>query len=111
MPARVSSRKGPTSPMRDTLEPGATLRAGRYLVKQKLGGGSQGTTYEATDAQTGERVAIKRFDVRGATKWKDVELAEREARVLATLDHPLVPRYLANFEENGSLYLVMAKVE
>jgi Protein kinase domain len=49
--------------------------------------------------------------VRGARVWKDVELAEREARVLATLDHPLVPRYLENFEEDGALYLVMERVE
>src|SRR5207253_11127539 len=43
--------------------------------------------------------------------WKDVELAEREARVLATLDHPLVPRYFEHFEEDGALYLVMERVE
>ena len=56
-------------------------------------------------------MAIKRFDVRGARGWKDVELAEREARVLSTLDHPLVPTYIEHFEEEGSLYLVMEKVE
>jgi serine/threonine protein kinase len=49
--------------------------------------------------------------VQGARSWKDVELAEREARVLATLDHPLVPQYLENFEEEGALYLVMERVE
>jgi serine/threonine protein kinase len=87
------------------------LRGGRYIVQGILGEGTQGTTYDALDAANGNRVAIKRFDVRGARGWKDVELAEREARVLATLDHPLVPRYLEHFEENGSLYLVMEKVE
>jgi hypothetical protein len=56
-------------------------------------------------------VAIKRFDVRGARGWKDVELAERETRVLATIDHPLVPRYIEHFEEDGALYLVMERVE
>jgi hypothetical protein len=55
-------------------------------------------------------VAIKRFDVRAARSWKDVELAERETRVLASLDHPLVPRYIEHFEEGGALYLVMEKV-
>jgi serine/threonine protein kinase len=85
--------------------------ASRYLLKGLLGEGAQGATYEATDSQSGRTVAIKRFDVRGARSWKDVELAEREARVLATLDHPLVPRYLENFEEDGALYLVMERVE
>ena len=30
---------------------------------------------------------------------------------MATLDHPLVPRYIGHFEEEGELYLVMEKVE
>ncbi|HEY1693061.1 MAG TPA: serine/threonine-protein kinase [Polyangiaceae bacterium] len=93
------------------MESDTRLGGGRYVVKGLLGEGSQGATYEATDEQTGRSVAIKRFDVRGAKRWKDVELAEREARVLATLDHPLVPRYLEHFEEDGALYLVMEKVE
>jgi len=87
------------------------LGGGRYVVRGILGEGAQGTTYEAARTEDGALVAIKRFDVRGARSWKDVELAEREARVLATLDHPLVPRYIEHFEEDGALYLVMQKVE
>jgi serine/threonine protein kinase len=56
-------------------------------------------------------VAIKCFRVGKAKAWKDVELAEREATTLATLDHPNLPEYLAHFEENGALYLVMEKIE
>ena len=73
------------------MDPPTHLRAGRYAVRAILGEGAQGVTYDATDTQNGRSVAIKRFDVRGARGWKDVELAERETRVLATLDHPLVP--------------------
>ena len=83
----------------------------RYEVRGVLGEGAQGVTYDAVDTQSGHAVAIKRFDVRGARSWKDVELAEREARVLATLDHPLVPRYFTHFEDDGALYLVMEKIE
>lgn len=93
------------------MERGAELAGGRYVVARVLGEGAQGTTVEATDARTGRSVAIKRFDVRGARSWKEVELAEREVRVLATLDHPLVPRYLDHFEEDGALFLVMEMVE
>jgi serine/threonine protein kinase len=93
------------------MGPESRLGDGRYVVVALLGEGAQGATYEATQAETGRTVAIKRFDVRGAHRWKDVELAEREARVLATLDHPLVPRYIEHFEEGGALYLVMEKVE
>jgi serine/threonine protein kinase len=88
------------------------LRDGRYTVVGTLGDGAQATTLEAEDAAAGgRRVAIKRFSVRGAESWKDVELAEREAHVLARLDHPGLPRYVEHFEENGDLYLVMEKIE
>ncbi|MBL8721033.1 MAG: serine/threonine protein kinase [Myxococcales bacterium] len=92
------------------MESGARL-ADRYVVRGTLGEGAQGTTYDAFDEREQRSVAIKRFDVRGARSWKDVELAEREARVLATLDHPLVPKYFDRFEENDALYLVMEKIE
>jgi hypothetical protein len=93
------------------MQAGERLGSGRYVVRGVLGEGAQGTTYDAVDERDNRPVAIKRFDVRGAKSWKDVELAEREARVLATIDHPLVPKYLEHFEENESLFLVMEKIE
>jgi len=87
------------------------LRAGRYLVRGSLGSGTQGETLLAWDERLEREVALKRFRVRGASSWKDVELAEREASVLATLEHPALPRYLEHFEEQGSLYLAMERVE
>jgi tRNA A-37 threonylcarbamoyl transferase component Bud32 len=87
------------------------LRAGRYVVIGELGAGSQAETLDAVDKVGGRAVAIKRFQVRGAKSWKDVELAEREARVLSTLSHPNLPVYIEHFEEDGALYLVMEKIE
>ncbi|HEX3594559.1 MAG TPA: serine/threonine-protein kinase, partial [Polyangiaceae bacterium] len=87
------------------------LRDGRYRVVGKLGEGAQGTTFDAVDTKTGGSVAIKRFSVRGAKSWKDVELAEREASVLETLSHPALPAHVDHFEEDGALYLVMQKIE
>jgi serine/threonine protein kinase len=93
------------------LESSMRLRQGRYVLRGLLGEGAQGATFEALDMAAGRLVAIKRFDLGHARSWKDVELAEREARVLATLDHPFLPHYVEHFEENGTLYLVMEKVE
>jgi serine/threonine protein kinase len=87
------------------------LGAGRYVVLGSLGAGSQGETLDAVDKREGRPVAIKRFALRSAKSWKDVELAEREATVLAALNHPGLPRYIAHFEEDGALYLVMEKIE
>ncbi|MEO8903629.1 MAG: serine/threonine-protein kinase [Polyangiaceae bacterium] len=91
--------------------PVQTLREGRYAVIGVLGAGSQAETLDAVDKRDGRAVAIKRFQVRGAKSWKDVELAEREARVLSTLSHPNLPVYVEHFEEDGALYLVMQKIE
>lgn len=88
-----------------------TLRSGRYAIIGELGAGSQAETLDAVDKLNGRAVAIKRFQVRGAKSWKDVELAEREARVLSTLSHPNLPVYVEHFEEEGALYLVMEKIE
>jgi serine/threonine protein kinase len=88
-----------------------TFRGGRYRVVGILGEGAQAETLDALDTESGRHVALKRFLVRGAKSWKDVELAEREARVLAQLSHPKLPRYLDAFEEDGALFLVMEKVE
>jgi hypothetical protein len=87
------------------------LRAGRFIVIGTLGEGAQGRTFDGVDKREGRPVAIKRFDVRGAASWKDVDLAEREARVLQALSHPRLPRYVERFEEDGALYLVMEKIE
>jgi len=90
---------------------GRALGDGRYVLSGLLGEGSQGATFEAVDKRAGRAVAIKRFVVRGARSWKDVELAEREADVLGRLSHRLLPAALDRFEEDGALYLVMDKVE
>jgi tRNA A-37 threonylcarbamoyl transferase component Bud32 len=99
----------PATPHRDPLP--ETLRGGRYRLLGVIGSGAQAHTYDAVDTTTNHPVAIKRFSVRGARSWKDVELAEREARVLSELQHPNLPRYIEHFEEDGALYLVMEKIE
>src|SRR5262245_30204178 len=92
-------------------DPTETFRDGRYAVVRVLGEGAQATTFEAVDKRDGRLVAIKRFRVRGAKSWKEVELAEREARVLSSLRHAALPRYVEHFEEGGELFLVTEKIE
>jgi serine/threonine protein kinase len=88
-----------------------SFRDGRYVVLRILGEGSQGSTFEAVDKREGRLVALKSFAVRGARQWKDVELAEREARVLSSLSHRDLPAYVEHFEEEGALVLVMERME
>jgi hypothetical protein len=88
-----------------------SLRSGRYALIRVLGEGAQAATLEAVDKRDGRLVAIKRFRVRGARSWKEVELAEREAHVLASIAHPQIPRYVEHFEEGGELFLVTERIE
>lgn len=92
------------------MEPIA-LRDGRYVLIRPLGEGAQAETFEAVDKGEGCLVAVKRFRVGAAKAWKDVELAEREAKTLAALAHDMLPAYVEHFEEDGALYLVMERIE
>lgn len=107
-----SGSGGEAAPPGETAAAGVeTLRNERFVVIGVLGRGAQGETLEAVDKRDGRLIALKRFRVRGARSWKDVELAEREARVLAGLRHPALPAYIDHFEEDGCLYLAMEKIE
>lgn len=105
-PKTASLSNNPDGSTRDE-----TLADGRYVIWRKLGSGAQAETLEAVDRRDGRAVAVKRFLVSHARSWKDVELAEREARVLSSLSHPALPAYVDHFEEHGTLYLVMERVE
>ncbi|MGB5960043.1 MAG: serine/threonine-protein kinase [Coleofasciculaceae cyanobacterium] len=82
----------------------------RYRIVAPLGQGGMGTTYEAEDLTNYQRVAIKALSLRQIREWKVLELFEREARVLANLEHPAIPKYLDYFPletaDNRSFYLV-----
>lgn len=70
----------------------------RYRILNVLGEGSSGITYRAEDVQSGQQVALKALSLRCMGDWKAMELFEREARVLAQLDHPAIPRYQDYFQ-------------
>lgn len=79
---------------------GAVVRD-RYRVVSVLGRGAGGVTYEVAAVDGAARYALKRLSVTGAAEWKPVELFEREARVLAQLEHDAIPRYVEYFVEEG----------
>lgn len=69
----------------------------RYRIIVPLGQGGMGTTYEAEDLTNYKRVAIKVIFLQNIADWKILELFEREAKVLAKLNHPSIPKYLDYF--------------
>jgi eukaryotic-like serine/threonine-protein kinase len=70
----------------------------RYEILDTLGKGGIATTYAAKDLETNETVAIKVMSLRRAQDWKAIELFEREAKILAQLNHPCIPKYLDYFQ-------------
>uniref|UniRef100_UPI00286D0BF7 serine/threonine protein kinase n=1 Tax=Chamaesiphon sp. OTE_8_metabat_110 TaxID=2964696 RepID=UPI00286D0BF7 len=70
----------------------------RYQIINILGQGGIATTYAAKDLETDETVAIKVMSLRRAQDWKAIELFEREAKILAQLNHPAIPQYLDYFQ-------------
>ncbi len=70
----------------------------RYKIISILGRGGMATTYKAIDLNTATEVVLKIISLRQARDWKVIELFEREAEILASLDHPFIPKYLNYFE-------------
>jgi serine/threonine protein kinase len=85
------------------LTPG-TLLQNRYRVGQPLGRGGMGVVYEATDERLGRTVAVKELLVEGSELRRAFE---REARLLANLLHPSLPRVTDHFADGEGHYLVM----
>lgn len=76
----------------------------RYRVIRPLGRGGMGAVYEAFDERLSRTVALKE------TLAETDELRHafgREARLLANLRHPALPKVLDHFDEAGGLFLVM----
>lgn len=98
----------------ETLHQPNDIIAQRYRIVAPLGQGAFGTTYEAEDLTNYQRVAIKALSLSQITDWKSLDLFEREARVLATLNHPAIPKYLDYFHEDTAedhqFYLVQELV-
>lgn len=85
-----------------------TLLQNRYLVVHLIGKGGMGDVYLAVDQRLGSAVALKR------TFFADDEMLgsafEREAKTLARLRHPVLPKVSDHFIENGEQYLVMEHI-
>jgi serine/threonine protein kinase len=71
---------------------------GRYQVEGLLGRQTGRRTFLAIDTFNNTSVVIKLLLFGPDFIWKNLELFEREAEVLKSLDHPAIPRYLDFFE-------------
>ncbi|PKN57698.1 MAG: hypothetical protein CVU56_09745 [Deltaproteobacteria bacterium HGW-Deltaproteobacteria-14] len=87
------------------------LFAGRYRIERKLGRGGMGSVFLATQLAVDRKVAIKVLE-NVSEDGVMVARFQREARVIAQLQHPNIVN-LIDFGENerGQLYLVMEFID
>lgn len=85
-----------------------TLLQNRYLLVQLIGKGGMGEVYLAVDQRLGSAIALKR------TFFNEDEMLgsafEREARTLARLRHPVLPKVSDHFAEGENQFLVMEHI-
>ncbi len=98
------------------LLPQNFLLNGRYAIVKRLGKGGMGAVYQATDTRIGGKVwAIKEMSDAALLNPVDKQQArdafQREAQMLALLDHHNLPKVNDFFTEDGKLYLVMDYIE
>jgi eukaryotic-like serine/threonine-protein kinase len=92
-----------------TLEAGTTL--GPYETAGRLGAGGMGEVWRATDTRLGREVALKVLPAGLADDAERHARFEREARVLASLNHPSVATLYGLEHLAGQHVLVMELVE
>jgi outer membrane protein assembly factor BamB/tRNA A-37 threonylcarbamoyl transferase component Bud32 len=94
------------------MQPGVLLQE-RYMIEGTLGIGGMSVVYRGRDMRFKDVVrqcAIKEMSQSAPdsnTRLLNLKNFERESGLLATLQHPAIPKVYDFFEENGRIYLIL----
>jgi len=91
------------------IQPGTRL--GDYEILAAIGAGGMGEVYRARDTKLNRDVAIKVLPDLFATDTERLARFEREAQVLASLNHPHIAAIYGLDEANGARFLILELVE
>jgi serine/threonine protein kinase/Tol biopolymer transport system component len=86
-------------------------KLGSYEITAQIGAGGMGEVYRATDSKLGRDVAIKTLPAALASDKDRLARFEREAKLLAALNHPHIASVYSLDEHEGTLYLAMELIE
>jgi len=92
-----------------TLQAGSRLA--HYEINAPLGAGGMGKVYRATDTKLGREVAIKVLPAEVAHDAGRLDRFEREAQLLASLNHPNIAAIYGLEESEGVPFLALELVE
>ena len=93
------------------MAPLVGTRLGHYDVTALIGEGSMGQVYQATDTRLNRQVALKILPEAFATDPDRLARFQREAQVLASLNHPNIAQIHGIEEAEGTRALVLELVE
>ena len=85
-------------------------RLGPYEILSAIGAGGMGEVYQAHDTKLGRDVAIKVLPEAFAHDPERLTRFQREAKMLAALNHPNIATIYGLEQSNGTSYLVMELV-
>jgi serine/threonine protein kinase len=86
-------------------------KIGPYEILSAIGAGGMGEVYRAHDPKLGRDVAIKALPEAFARDAERMARFQREAKVLASLDHPNIASIYGLEDSGGTRALVMQLVE
>ncbi len=98
-----------SAPFEMTVSRGGRL--GSYEIASRLGAGGMGEVYRARDTRLQRDVAIKALPPEFASDAERLARFQREARLLASLNHPNIASIYGLEEAEGARYLVLEIVE
>src|SRR5512143_35888 len=85
-------------------------RLGVYAILDPLGAGGMGEVYRALDTRLGREVAVKALPAQFSRDPARLSRFEREARMLAALNHPAVAAIYGLEDLEGTSFIVMELV-
>lgn len=84
---------------------------GEYQIESLLGQGGMARVYCALDVRLKRHVVIKVIDPSARSNPDYISRFEREAQIIARLDHPHIVRLYRFDEQDGWLYMAMQQIE
>ena len=92
-----------------------TKVAGRYTIKRMLGQGGFGYSYLVEDLQRFNELCVLKelrpVQKQGKFLEKAIELFQREAKTLHSIDHPQIPKFMACFTQAKRLFIVQEYID
>lgn len=94
--------------LRDALS-SVTLEG--YRISRRLGRGGMAVVYDAISEESGERVALKMMSHRLSVDELAREWFNREAELIASFQHPNIPRLLERFDAFATAFMAIEYIE